>query len=101
MCHQRYFVAFFGGCDSLQESANKMPVIFYEGWHENMFAFFFLSKCNCNNNEVCMDDSLIFAIMRLFLYKVFVIFSIRLQTFSKMLYTNVVKFPASTLEHIT
>jgi hypothetical protein len=42
-----------------------------------------------------------FATMWLFFHKVSVIFNISLTTLSKMLCTSVVKFPASTLEHIT
>jgi hypothetical protein len=42
-----------------------------------------------------------FAITRLFFHEVFFIFNTLLPTFIKTLYTSVVKFPASTLEHIT
>jgi hypothetical protein len=77
-------------------------VIFYEGWRENGFASFFFSS---NVIAIIMKFAWMihsfFAIMRLFLYRVFVIFNILLQTVSKMLYTNVVKFPASASEHIT
>jgi hypothetical protein len=42
-----------------------------------------------------------FAIMMLFFHKVSVIFNKLLPTLSKTLYTDVVKFPTSTSEHIT
>jgi hypothetical protein len=42
-----------------------------------------------------------FISMRIFLHKVSVIFNTLLPTFSKTLYTRVVKSPASTSEHIT
>jgi hypothetical protein len=42
----------------------------------------------------------LFAIMKLFFLKVFIIFDTLLPTLNKTLYTNVVKFPASTLEYI-
>jgi hypothetical protein len=42
-----------------------------------------------------------FAIMMLFFHKVSIIFNTLLLTLSKTLYTNVVKFPDSSLEHIT
>jgi hypothetical protein len=61
---------------------------------------FFLRKCNCNKNKIYMDDLCILAIMRLFFHKVSFIFNALLPVLSKILYTNVVKFPASTLEHI-
>jgi hypothetical protein len=41
-----------------------------------------------------------FAIMRLFFHRVSIIFNTLLPLLSKMLYTGVVKFPASALEHI-
>jgi hypothetical protein len=41
-----------------------------------------------------------FAIMGLFFHKISVTFNTLLQMLSKVLYTSVVKFPASTLEHI-
>jgi hypothetical protein len=41
-----------------------------------------------------------FAIMRLFFHRVSVIFNTLLPTFSKTLYTTVVKFPILTFEHI-
>jgi hypothetical protein len=42
-----------------------------------------------------------FANMRLFFHKVSIIFNARLPTLSRTQYTSVVKFSASTLEHIT
>jgi hypothetical protein len=42
-----------------------------------------------------------FAIMRLFFYKISAIFKALLPTFSKALYTNATKFPASTSERMT
>jgi hypothetical protein len=42
-----------------------------------------------------------FAIMRQFFHKVTIIFNTLLPTSNKMLYTSAVKFPSSTLVHIT
>jgi hypothetical protein len=65
-----------------------------------MSAIFF-GKCNYNNTGICTDDSNIFAIVRLFFHEVSVIFNTLFPTLSKKLCTIVVKFPASTSEHIT
>jgi hypothetical protein len=41
-----------------------------------------------------------FAILRLLFHKISTIFNTLLPTMCKMLYTNVIKLPSSTLEHI-
>jgi hypothetical protein len=61
----------------------------------------FFRKCNNNNNEIYTDYLYIFAILWLFIHKVFVIFNTLLPSLSKTLCTSAVKFPASTSEHIT
>jgi hypothetical protein len=60
---------------------------------------FLLRKFNCNNNEIYVDDSYIFCNYEA-IFPVSFIFSTLLSMLSKMLYTSVVKFPASTSEHI-
>jgi hypothetical protein len=61
---------------------------------------FFLTKGNCNNNEIYIDDSYIFCNYEAFFHKVFIIFSKPLPMLSMMLYTCIVKFPALTPKHI-
>jgi hypothetical protein len=60
----------------------------------------FLTKCNCNNNEIYMDDSYIFCNHETIFPQSLHHFQHTLATLSKMLYASVVKFFASNLEHI-
>jgi hypothetical protein len=78
----------------------KCYALIYEGRYECNSSNFFMRKCNYNNSEIYVDGSYFFAVMRLFFYKVFIIFSTLLPVLSKTLCTNVVKFPATASEHI-
>jgi hypothetical protein len=62
---------------------------------------YFLRKCNCNNNKVCMYDLRIFCNYKALLHNVFFIFNPLLPIFSNTLGTSAVKFTLSTSEHIT
>jgi hypothetical protein len=62
---------------------------------------FFLKKCNCNNNEIYMNDSFMFCSYEVNFPKVFTIFNTLVPTLSKMLCTSVIKFRVLTLAHIT
>jgi hypothetical protein len=53
----------------MRGSTNVMPLIF------------FLRNCNCNNNKIYMDDSYIFAIMRLVWYEVLPVVTMKTAVF--------------------
>jgi hypothetical protein len=83
-----------------RKATNETCVAQYVGRYETNTSNFSL-KFKWNDNEINMHNSYMFAIMRLFFHKVYVIFNILLPTLSITLYINAVKFPASTSEHIT
>jgi hypothetical protein len=73
----------------------------YEGRYENNAAIISPENVTAIIMKLTRMCHISFAITILFFHKVSVIFNTLLPTSSQTLYMNVVKFPASTLEHIT
>jgi hypothetical protein len=73
----------------------------YEGRYESNASIFSLENIIATTMKFIWMICTSFAITGLFFYKVSVTFNTLLPTLSKTLCTGVVKFPASTSEHIT
>jgi hypothetical protein len=79
-----------------------MTVTFsYEGQYESNASDFFSENVIAITIKFTWIIHTSFAIIRLFLHRVSVIFNTLLPVLSKTLYTNVVKFPSPTSELIT
>jgi hypothetical protein len=87
-------------CHQHENHKSHINHLLYKGWYESNASSFFSVDVIVITMEFTWMIYTSVAVMRLFFHKVSVIFNTLLPTLSKMLYTSVVKFPASNLEHI-